>query len=442
MRCAPAYSVLVVTAVVVGFAAGGAINSGAAAATGPRFSNPIAVRTGWSPSTVAAADFNGDGKPDLATGDFESSSMSVLLGRGDGTFTARVSYRLASEPTDVVSADVNGDGAPDLLVAGFMDLMAVFLNDGHGRFRRDRVYQPSANAIAVDDVDHDGRADLLAAGPALRVWPGIGGGRFGPPRRYAKRQEVRDIAVGDLDGDGDADVVLAPDFGGRVRVLLGNAEGEFRAALTYDVSETEAASVALADLNGDGRLDLAAATTEGVAVRFGNGDGSFGSQASYRQTHAEPWTVALADFDGDGNQDLAVTSPNAPFAVRSGRADGTFSRAQLLPLVDGREQAVADFNQDGRPDVALGTFGYHYAELLLNWTGLPAPPCVVPSLRSLRIRSAKRHVREGGCRVGRVRHRYSRRVRKGHVISQVPASGTLLPSGSVVTLVFSRGRRR
>jgi beta-lactam-binding protein with PASTA domain len=103
---------------------------------------------------------------------------------------------------------------------------------------------------------------------------------------------------------------------------------------------------------------------------------------------------------------------------------------------------VADFNRDGRPDLAFGVSGSSFVDVFLNWTGLAAPPCIVLEVGSRRLRTAKHYVRAAGCRLGRVRRRYSRSVSKNHVISQRPNSGAVLPSRSRVDVVISRGRRR
>ncbi len=141
----------------------------------------------------------------------------------------------------------------------------------------------------------------------------------------------------------------------------------------------------------------------------------------------------------------------------SGRGDGTFGEAQPLPTNFAEDNsvasAVADFNRDGRLDVAVGpgdAFGDLYAVgVFLNWTGLPAPPCVVPPLdRSSsdgprpRLERAEALLRANGCAVGRVLPRASRKVREGRILEQRPKAGAVLQSNSPVDLVVSRGPGR
>src|SRR3954462_11870481 len=127
-----------VAAVVLALLAIAVVGVGRAAATAPRFSAPVYVFVGKDPFRVIAADFNGDAKPDLATADHGARGVSVMLGRGDGSFGRRAVYRTAAHPADVASADLNGDGRPDLITAGEgrHGAVTVLFNVGAGRFHR------------------------------------------------------------------------------------------------------------------------------------------------------------------------------------------------------------------------------------------------------------------------------------------------------------------
>jgi hypothetical protein len=150
----------------------------------------------------------------------------------------------------------------------------------------------------------------------------------------------------------------------------------------------------------------------------------------------------VADFDGDGIPDIATSSVVDAPAAASGRGDGTFKPARPLESLIEQGGAVADFNGDGRPDLAFAGVGYPAADVYLNWTGLPAPPCVVVDLTAAPLRIARRILRDSGCRVGRVRHRFSRSVRRNRVIAESERDGAVLPSRSRIDLLVSRGRRR
>jgi hypothetical protein len=423
---------------------------GAATAAEPRFSAPVQAFVGTFPYRVVAADLNGDGMPDLATADNGTRSVSVLVGNGDGSFRKRVAYRTAGHPADLAAADVTGDGKPELITAsdGRSGLVSVLFNDGAGRFHRGHAYPSGAiaPAVAAADVNRDGLVDILTANIGhrdLAVLLGQGGGRFGDALRVSGGDGAVDLDVADLNGDGNLDVALATaKRGDAVTIRLGNGDGTFGPKTKY-VAGDDPDGVALVDLNRDAKLDLAVTNAyDGtVSVFLGRGDGGFAPGSSFAVRSSDDAVVA-ADFDADGIQDLATSSADDAPAVARGLGDGTFATARALDWVYYQGGAVADFNLDGRPDLAFAATDVPEANVFLNWTGLPAPPCVVLDLRDDRLPTAKRDLRDGGCRLGRVRHRYSRKVAKNRVISPRPRIGSVLPSGSRVDLVFSRGRRR
>ena len=199
--------------------------------------------------------------------------------------------------------------------------------------------------------------------------------------------------------------------------------------------------VTLADLDRDGQLDAATASYYGgTGVFLGRGDGTLSARTTY-STIGKADSVTVADYDADGNLDLAVSgSDYVPF-VRRGRGDGAFGKAQYLEWTLADSGVAADFNVDGRPDLAFVESEQTTAKVFLNWTGLAAPPCVVLDVRRFRLRKANRYFGFAGCRLGHVSRRYSRRVARGRVISQSPGRAGVLPSGSAIDVVVSRGRR-
>jgi hypothetical protein len=419
-------------------------------AAGPQFSAPIDATTGDSPSALVTADLNGDAKPDLATADIDSNTVSVLLGKGDGSFGARLSYRTSRFPWDIAAADLNADGRPDLVTGsgegGDAARLVVFLNDGAGRFHRARSFHLPAAAIVAADLNGDGVVDLATVTERRRdfaVLLGTGSANFAPPRLYSgDREGSNDLELGDMNGDGRLDAVLVTNRK-KLAVRLGNGDGTFgpeRATAAPD-EEDNMLDVTLADLNHDGRLDAATASFYGDAgVFLGRGDGTLAPRANY-STVGKADGVAVADFDADGNLDLALSAYDFNPLVRLGRGDGSFGRAQYLEWVLADYGVAADFNLDGRPDLAFVRSEQTSASVYLNWTGLAAPPCVALDLRSFPVRTAKQYLGFAGCRLGRVTRRFSRRVRRGRVISQRRRVGTVLPSGSAIDIVVSRGRR-
>jgi hypothetical protein len=280
-------------------------------------------------------------------------------------------------------------------------------------------------------------------------------GGFQAPYRY-RGGDALDLAVADLNGDGKLDVVLSDSDHNAVAVRLGRGDGTFTSARRY-WSGWSPFGVAVADLNHDGRLDITAANLEGVSVSvfLGAGDGRFAPRTRYTMGFVDENyvdTVLIADYDHDGHLDIAT--PGGAY-VRRGRGDGTFESRQPVFGESAFMQAgaVADFNGDRWPDLAFSEAcdeieidcdedPARSIAVALNWTGQPVPPCVVPGLIGARARQAARELSAAGCRVGHVRHRYSRYGRKGTVVRQRPRSASVRRNNSPVNFVVSRGRRQ
>jgi hypothetical protein len=337
------------------------------------------------PVSVAVADVNGDGKPDLlVTNVCESSSncnngsVGVLLGNGDGTFQTAVVYGSGGhEPYSVAVADVNGDGKPDLLVANYCASnsnncsngeVGVLLGNGDGTFQTAVTYSSGgffADSVAVADVNGDGKPDILVAntggvpicsGGGVGVLLGNGDGTFKTAVTYCSGGGPVSLAVADVNGDGKPDLVVVSSL---VSVLLGNGDGTFQTAVSYESGGYPPESVAVADVNGDGKPDILVANycvdecaiTGNVGVLLGNGDGTFQTVVTYDV--ANPTSVAVGDVNGDGKPDVLVVDPQV--GVLLGNGDGTFKTVVYYnPGAYGTESvAVADVNGDGKPDLLV-----------------------------------------------------------------------------------------
>jgi hypothetical protein len=372
----------------------------------PNFELPQHFPVGTTPTTVTNADFNGDGKMDLAAQNLGTDGVSVLLGKGDGTFEDNTDFTVGDGPTAVISADFNNDGIADLAVSNQnSNNVSVLLGNGDGTFedKTNHAAGTAPSSVAGADFDGDGDADLAVSNSAsnnVSVLLGNGDGTFAAAQPYSVSvggSTPNQIITDDFNGDGDVDLATAnvggntpefPRFWGGVTILFGNGEGTFQDARKV-LSVHLDYSVASADFNDDGDRDLVATAfgmTSGccidgsVIVALGNGDGTFGSVRTFRvgSGRTGPSAVASADFSRDGRRDLVVSnSATDDVSVMQGNGDGTFGTAQNFAAGDLPAFVIsADFNSDDLADLAVANQESNNVSVLLN---TPAPQTTITS---------------------------------------------------------------
>ena len=343
---------------------------------------------GSQPSAIAVVDMNGDGVLDVVTANATTADVSVLLGNGDGTLRAAGHFpaggtgfpRLAG----LAVADLDGDGFPDVVTGDRTNQMAVvFLNDGAGGLGPAARFPVGGlgntlNAVAIGDLTGDGIPDV-AAGQfvtegSVSVLAGTGTGSFGPPvSTPASRFGIRAVAIGDVDGDGLPDVATGH-VDGTVVVLLGDGAGGFsRSLVTHPVDA--ASALVIADATGDGRLDVVVTGFEGsrVAVLPSNGLAGLGPAISLPVGPGahNPAGVAVGDLTGDGVADLVTANPRSvSVSVLVGDGIGGFRSGLQSPYPVGNGSpvgvAVGDLNGDGLLDVVVADAELGTVIVLLN----------------------------------------------------------------------------
>jgi hypothetical protein len=278
------------------------------------FQPAVNYPTGGSPAGVVVADFNGDDILDLAVADSTVGTVSIFLGKGDGTFQPAVNYPTGGSPAGVAVADFNGDGILDLAVTNSTSnggSVSVLLGKGGGRFEAlealHRFPLPEGAdpiSMVVGDFNADGIPDLAVTSRWVSIFLGKGDGAFQTAGNYGDgAQSPGYIVVGDFNGDGKLDLAVA---GSSVSVLLGNGDGSFQASASYPIASL--GGMAVGDVNGDGVPDLVSAFGGGVLALLGNGDGTFRTTPISYLAGIAPASVAIGDFNGDGHPDVAVAN--------------------------------------------------------------------------------------------------------------------------------------
>ncbi|MDB5978482.1 MAG: repeat-containing protein, partial [Nevskia sp.] len=309
------------------------------------FSGQASFAVGDSPFAAAAADFNGDGKPDLVVGNYAAGTVSVLLnttapGAATPAFTAQKTFAAGSQPLSVATADFNGDGRPDIVVANFNSSFVSVLLDttapgastpSFAAQTQININLASANAVAVADVNHDGKPDIVITddigkkvGVLLNTTAtGAATPSFSAEQEFAAGAGPDAVAVRDLNGDGLPDLVVTCHDDNTVAVLLntttpGSSTAQFAAAASFATAASPTV-LSIADIDGDGKPDLLVGGASGSAIQvFYNNTAPGSSSAAFGAPHSVdaadiPAGLAVADLTGVGEPELVSSSLNSAF---------------------------------------------------------------------------------------------------------------------------------
>jgi hypothetical protein len=420
---------------VVANAASGNISVLLGAANGT-FLPHIESGAGNQPTSVVGGDFNGDGNRDLAVTNFADNTVSILLGNGNGTFKPQVTYSTGKGPTWIAAGSFNdkSNSYTDLAIVNATDgTITILLGKGDGTFTAAPGSPISAGvsgptALAVSDFNRDSHLDLAvtnagnntvsillgqgdgtfspastapatgadpvavavaAGGFTGNGWPDLvvanfkdntlsvflnaqnnpSAASFGKPTVLPTGAGPTSVKVGDFNGDGNLDIAVTysncgqmslqtPCFApGFVAIFYGNGKGAFLAPLQYAVGSGVAA-LAADNFLGNGLTDLVVAnsTDNTVTVLMGQKQGVYTVRSDYQNgSVTNALAVVMADFNKDGIQDLAVADHDTnTVSIYLGNSDGTFKTPVTYATGTGPSAlAVADFNRDGNPDLAV-----------------------------------------------------------------------------------------
>lgn len=346
------------------------------------------IPVGFGPYAVAIADLNADGKADIVTANYFPDNVSVLLGNGDGTFAAAVNVPVVAggAPQAVAIGDVNGDGKPDIVTGNFAGgsvngSVSVLLGNGDGTFPTLVTYDAGGPvyAVVLADLNGDGKLDIATANGSagnVSVLLGNGNGTFQAASNLSVGEgtdtQVNGVAVGDLNGDGKLEIVTANArhyYG--VSVLSGSGDGTFPTVVGY-AAGTGPSAVAVADLNGDTKLDVAVTNSmsNNVSVLLNNGDGTLAT-ALNASVGLNPTGLAVGDLNGDGKPDIVTSNYSEnTVTVLLGKGDGTYQSGGTYSVGSGPQAlAVGQLNADSQMDIVTADyFAAGVRVLLLNPT--------------------------------------------------------------------------
>lgn len=357
-----------------------------------------------------AADFNGDGKLDLAGSGAQSAD--VMLGNGDGSFQPKVSYPVADWTQHLAAGDFNSDGKTDLVITinNPQIGLALLSGNGDGTFNAPVNFPNTSGfdspSVVAADLNNDGKLDVAVmhtvacynapcvAASTISVMLGNGDGTFQPTQELPGGRTQYAMTSGDFNRDGIKDLAI----GGsntELHILLGKGDGTFnRLPMMTLIPGGDLFSacndVDIADFNRDTIQDLVIPLGNGYGnvILLGNGDGTF--RQSFRiieNATQAPYNLALADYNGDGLQDIARAMGFGNLGwmeIANGNGDGTFQApvAYLKPTTvnstGGIYITASDFNADGKPDIALEISGAgNSLNILTNSTGNTPPPSTI-----------------------------------------------------------------
>jgi hypothetical protein len=366
------------------------INTTTPGASTPAFSAKTDFATGNNPYSVTAGDFNGDGKQDLAIANNLSNSVSILMnttttGASTPTFSHRVNFATENNPFSVSICDINRDGKPDLAVPNSVsNTVSVFLNKTvpgalTPTFTSAENFTTGINPTSVSEVDlnGDGKQDLAttnAASGSVSVLLntmelGAPSSSFSHRTDFATPAGAYTSSAGDLNGDGKPDIVTANYTSSTVSVFLnttapGSTVPAFNPRADFIAAHNPRA-VSISDINGDGKQDLAVSGTNLLSVFLntttpGATTPTFSAATTFPTGDA--YSIVNADFNGDGKPDLALTDASSgQLAIfinttTAGASTPTFSaRTDFIVGNSPSSVAAGDFNGDGKPDLAVNS---------------------------------------------------------------------------------------
>ncbi|CAF4016179.1 unnamed protein product [Adineta steineri] len=339
----------------------------------------VIISTGYQsqPYSVAVDDLNNDSYMDIVVTCSGLNTIEVLLGFGNGSFTIPYKYSTNNNsfPLSLVIGDFDNDNQLDIAVANYQsESVGIFFGYGNGFFRDQTIffsvtYNFNPYAIASGDFNGDNRLDIAVVNYDYNYVDIVLTYRnytFLSQNTYStdNGSNPTSIAVVDFNNDKQLDIVVANYGTNNIGIFLSYGNGTFSTQITYSTGDnSQPYAVTIGDFNNDKQLDIVVANygTNNIGIFLGYSNGTFSSQTIYSTGNgSRPRDVAAGDFDNDGQLDIAVANFDGwNIGIFLGYGNGTFSSQQTYPTgnsSNAQSIAIGDFNNDSRLDIAVANF--------------------------------------------------------------------------------------
>jgi photosystem II stability/assembly factor-like uncharacterized protein len=336
------------------------------------FSSYSSYSTSGGPITTAIADFNLDGKMDIATSNYFGVTVNVRLGNGDGTFGSSTTYTMSGNRLgSIAAADFNEDGYPDLVVGGYgypiaVDYVFLLINNQSGSFGNPTtVYAAGSNPYTLDvgDMNNDGNLDIVTANYSsntISVIPGNGNGTFSLPQRTKTQATPEGVIIRDFNKDGKSDLIVTSSGANQYGYFKGTGSAGTYTRIDWVNTGSGPGDVDAGDFNGDGNLDIAilSNSTSSIYVHLGNGNDTFYSHSTLTKT-SYGRGIEVRDLNNDGKIDIAAGNEGSnTVSVFKGNGNNTFQTREDFTVNSGPHGLVSgDLNNDGRRDLITSNYG-------------------------------------------------------------------------------------
>ncbi len=324
------------------------------------------IPVGMGPAFLIAEDFNQDGFQDIVSANAKNSTITLLKGKGDGTFDPAIHIAMPAEPTTLAIGNFNGDIYPDLAVnsRGENSFTVLFGTPRGLRIKRSHTKTGKVPlGIIVEDFNKDGFEDvaITLTFDKMEIFLGTGNGNFKQGERYITGSRAFSGVSGDINADGNKDIILAASSSAAssIKVFWGNGDGTFSKPESL-AKGTAPLAIALHDMNSDGLQDIVFSSAKGdnMYMIYSKGNGSFEKEFSF-SGGGGPLGLTIGDFNDDELSDVAVANSRASsFSMVIRRPNGGFIYPTRDYVVDGGTVLAitsADFNEDGLSDIAVAS---------------------------------------------------------------------------------------